>query len=242
MHTYLLRYVHADAAASGAGRRRPLRAADSGVRALGSAKWGAGGAEPSIGSTHPRSPIVPPPHGLCSRCHHLLARALSRTGRSRSERCSTHRCASGKPHEALPIDTSIFIYTMVDASTPTVSPAERSSGEPATTNCGVRRVRTSSKSWLIRGCGAREIERPRRSPPAAPPMCVSSIRYSPRTSCAGSTLRDPPKPRCSGRGLRGPGVNRGIDAILATDRAFEKIDGLERIDPSDEKALASLTR
>ena len=37
-------------------------------------------------------------------------------------------------------------------------------------------------------------------------------------------------------------LNRGIDAILATDRAFEKIDGLERIDPSDEKALASLTR
>jgi uncharacterized protein len=37
-------------------------------------------------------------------------------------------------------------------------------------------------------------------------------------------------------------LNRGIDAILATDRAFEKIDGLERIDPSDEKALAGLTR
>jgi uncharacterized protein len=36
-------------------------------------------------------------------------------------------------------------------------------------------------------------------------------------------------------------LNRGIDAILATDRAFDKIDGLERIDPADERALATLT-
>ncbi len=36
-------------------------------------------------------------------------------------------------------------------------------------------------------------------------------------------------------------LNRGIDAILATDRAFEEIDGLERIDPADEKALAGLS-
>lgn len=35
-------------------------------------------------------------------------------------------------------------------------------------------------------------------------------------------------------------LNRGIDAILATDRAFEDIDGLERIDPADEEAVASL--
>jgi predicted nucleic acid-binding protein len=36
-------------------------------------------------------------------------------------------------------------------------------------------------------------------------------------------------------------LNREIDAILATDRTFEEIDGLERIDPADETALASLS-
>jgi predicted nucleic acid-binding protein len=36
-------------------------------------------------------------------------------------------------------------------------------------------------------------------------------------------------------------LNRGIDAILATDRAFEKVAGLERIDPTDERAVATLT-
>jgi predicted nucleic acid-binding protein len=35
-------------------------------------------------------------------------------------------------------------------------------------------------------------------------------------------------------------LNRGIDAILATDRAFEEIGGLERIDPTDERAVATL--
>ncbi len=35
-------------------------------------------------------------------------------------------------------------------------------------------------------------------------------------------------------------INRGIDAILSTDRAFNKIDGLERIDPADERAVATL--
>lgn len=35
-------------------------------------------------------------------------------------------------------------------------------------------------------------------------------------------------------------INRGIDAILATDRAFDGIDGLERIDPGDERAVAAL--
>jgi uncharacterized protein len=35
-------------------------------------------------------------------------------------------------------------------------------------------------------------------------------------------------------------INRGIDAILATDRAFDGIDGLERIDPADERAIATL--
>lgn len=35
-------------------------------------------------------------------------------------------------------------------------------------------------------------------------------------------------------------INRGIDAILATDRAFDEIDGLERIDPANERAIAAL--
>jgi predicted nucleic acid-binding protein len=36
-------------------------------------------------------------------------------------------------------------------------------------------------------------------------------------------------------------INRGIDAILATDRAFDGIDGLERVDPTDERAVATLS-
>jgi uncharacterized protein len=35
-------------------------------------------------------------------------------------------------------------------------------------------------------------------------------------------------------------LNRGIDAILTTDRAFDGVDGLERIDPTDDQALATL--
>lgn len=35
-------------------------------------------------------------------------------------------------------------------------------------------------------------------------------------------------------------LNRGIDAILATDRAFDNVDGLERIDPADRLRLAGL--
>jgi len=35
-------------------------------------------------------------------------------------------------------------------------------------------------------------------------------------------------------------LNRGIDAILATDRAFDEVAGLERIDPADERAVATL--
>lgn len=35
-------------------------------------------------------------------------------------------------------------------------------------------------------------------------------------------------------------INRGIDAILTTDRAFDEIGDLERIDPTDERALATL--
>lgn len=36
-------------------------------------------------------------------------------------------------------------------------------------------------------------------------------------------------------------LNRGIDAILSPDRGFEGIPGLQRIDPADADAVASLT-
>jgi predicted nucleic acid-binding protein len=39
---------------------------------------------------------------------------------------------------------------------------------------------------------------------------------------------------------REPCRERGIEAILTTDRAFEGIDELERIDPADERTVASL--
>lgn len=35
-------------------------------------------------------------------------------------------------------------------------------------------------------------------------------------------------------------LNRGIDAILTADRAFDEVPGLERIDPVDERAVGSL--
>jgi predicted nucleic acid-binding protein len=35
-------------------------------------------------------------------------------------------------------------------------------------------------------------------------------------------------------------LNRGIDVILATDRAFDEVRGLERIDPADEHGVAGL--
>ena len=35
-------------------------------------------------------------------------------------------------------------------------------------------------------------------------------------------------------------LNRGIDAILSTDRAFDAVLGLERIDPADGPAVATL--
>jgi uncharacterized protein len=35
-------------------------------------------------------------------------------------------------------------------------------------------------------------------------------------------------------------LNRGIDAILSTDRGFDGIAGLERIDPADAEAMATL--
>jgi predicted nucleic acid-binding protein len=34
-------------------------------------------------------------------------------------------------------------------------------------------------------------------------------------------------------------INRGIEAILATDRAFDGIERLRRIDPADERAVAT---
>jgi len=36
-------------------------------------------------------------------------------------------------------------------------------------------------------------------------------------------------------------LNNGIDAIVATDRAFDDVPGLERIDPADSTALVTLT-
>jgi uncharacterized protein len=36
-------------------------------------------------------------------------------------------------------------------------------------------------------------------------------------------------------------LNRGIDAVLSADRGFDGIPGLERIDPADPAAVASLT-
>jgi predicted nucleic acid-binding protein len=35
-------------------------------------------------------------------------------------------------------------------------------------------------------------------------------------------------------------LNHGIDLILATDRAFDDVGGLKRIDPADEHAVATL--
>jgi hypothetical protein len=35
-------------------------------------------------------------------------------------------------------------------------------------------------------------------------------------------------------------LNRGINVILTTDRAFDEVRGLERIDPTDERAVATL--
>lgn len=35
-------------------------------------------------------------------------------------------------------------------------------------------------------------------------------------------------------------INHGIDAILTTDRAFDEVDGLERIDPANERAVRTL--
>ncbi len=36
-------------------------------------------------------------------------------------------------------------------------------------------------------------------------------------------------------------LNRGIDAILSTDRAFDDVDGLERVDPADVPRVEMLT-
>jgi uncharacterized protein len=35
-------------------------------------------------------------------------------------------------------------------------------------------------------------------------------------------------------------INRGIEAILATDLTFDGVEGLERIDPRDDRAVATL--
>ncbi len=36
-------------------------------------------------------------------------------------------------------------------------------------------------------------------------------------------------------------LNRGIDAILSADRDFDGVDGLQRIDPADGRAVAALS-
>lgn len=41
--------------------------------------------------------------------------------------------------------------------------------------------------------------------------------------------------------LAAAALNRGVDAVLSADRAFDGIDALERIDPLDERALNSLS-
>jgi uncharacterized protein len=35
-------------------------------------------------------------------------------------------------------------------------------------------------------------------------------------------------------------INRRVDAILSTDRAFDEVDGLERIDPADKRRISTL--
>jgi predicted nucleic acid-binding protein len=35
-------------------------------------------------------------------------------------------------------------------------------------------------------------------------------------------------------------LNRGIDAILSTDKDFDGVPGLQRIDPADTDAVAAL--
>lgn len=36
-------------------------------------------------------------------------------------------------------------------------------------------------------------------------------------------------------------LNRGLTAILSTDRAFDQVDGLRRVDPADDAAVEALT-
>lgn len=35
-------------------------------------------------------------------------------------------------------------------------------------------------------------------------------------------------------------LNRGLEAVLSADRAFDVVDGLRRVDPCDAQAVASL--
>lgn len=49
-------------------------------------------------------------------------------------------------------------------------------------------------------------------------------------------------PRLTGRdaSFAAVAIGRGIDAILSADRDFDRLPGLERFDPADEAAVASL--
>lgn len=40
--------------------------------------------------------------------------------------------------------------------------------------------------------------------------------------------------------LAAVGLNRGVDAVVSADRAFDAVEGVERIDPADQDAVAAL--
>ena len=75
--------------------------------------------------------------------------------------------------------------------------------------------------------------------PETSPGSSAFIRSNRMTHCSVSETN----PRLDARDavFAAVALNRGIDVILATDRAFDEVDGLKRIDPADERALATLT-
>jgi predicted nucleic acid-binding protein len=40
--------------------------------------------------------------------------------------------------------------------------------------------------------------------------------------------------------LAATALNRGVDVVLSADRAFDAVEGIERVDPLDERAVESL--
>ncbi len=59
-------------------------------------------------------------------------------------------------------------------------------------------------------------------------------------SSAGQALRPHPDLDARDAAFAALALNRGIDAILSTDKVFDEIEGLERVDPNDDRALATL--